>query len=49
MSPCLTRIKGKVKQSPELSSALRYTFAIEKEPSGHSRLRSSTYIDLFYD
>ena len=45
------RIKGKVEQSREWSSALSYTLMeklLKKEPSGHPRLRSPTLRTLHF-
>ena len=37
------RIKGKVEQSREWSSALSYTSVLKREPSGHPQLRLPTF------
>ena len=42
------RIKGKVGQSWEKSSALPYTLAIEKGDFGYTRLRSLTLLIYMY-
>ena len=43
------RIKGKAEQSREWSNSLPYTsmHLLKKEPSGHPRLRSPTYIYIY--
>ena len=42
------RIKGKVEQSRERSSAHPYTSVLKREPSGHPRLRSPSLLTYIY-